>query len=294
VIRIRRQMLGISQQKLSEGVCTVRTLQRIEAGKSSPQRAVSTALFQRLGLSSQFIRQAYLADQLAMKDMVLRMSRLETDEEYQKEQKLFARMKEHMVEDENTNTQAVMRKDAYLRWRNGEIDLETFQAFVKEALEKTIPLDVVLKPGKRYLTDEERGCLTYLLLATEDGSGEQNSYRFVLEELYQSVPEEECYNSLMPMYNANMTQVSSICGNIGEYEKSDKIFDYIAQNSMMVRRGSQIPNVYYSNWWNDEQRRKCGIPAKYGNGREILEFAIDLAEFFDMKSSVELFKQKLR
>ena len=56
VIRIRRKMLGMSVAKLSDGICTERTLRRIENRQSTSQMAIVTELFGRLGLSPELTR----------------------------------------------------------------------------------------------------------------------------------------------------------------------------------------------------------------------------------------------
>lgn len=52
VIRRYRKELRISQEKLSEGICSVATLSRIESGERLPNKANFDALMQRMGQSS--------------------------------------------------------------------------------------------------------------------------------------------------------------------------------------------------------------------------------------------------
>lgn len=48
-IKYRRSELGLTQEELSEGICSVTTLSRIETGSHPPTRAHAQALLQRLG-----------------------------------------------------------------------------------------------------------------------------------------------------------------------------------------------------------------------------------------------------
>lgn len=49
VIKMTRENLGITQEELSDGICSVETLSRIENGKQTPNRANFKALMERLG-----------------------------------------------------------------------------------------------------------------------------------------------------------------------------------------------------------------------------------------------------
>lgn len=51
LIRERREELGLTQEELSEGICSVATLSRVENSTNPPTRAHAQALLQRLGYS---------------------------------------------------------------------------------------------------------------------------------------------------------------------------------------------------------------------------------------------------
>lgn len=51
IIRLRREDLGITQEELADGVCSVPTLSRIENGERMPNKAHVEMLLQRLGYS---------------------------------------------------------------------------------------------------------------------------------------------------------------------------------------------------------------------------------------------------
>ena len=51
VVRKRRKMLGMSAQELCEGICSEKTLRRLENNKVKTQRAIWGELFSKLGLS---------------------------------------------------------------------------------------------------------------------------------------------------------------------------------------------------------------------------------------------------
>ena len=51
IIRLRREDLGITQEELADGICSVPTLSRIENGERMPNKAHVEMLLQRLGYS---------------------------------------------------------------------------------------------------------------------------------------------------------------------------------------------------------------------------------------------------
>ena len=54
-IRYKRKALNLSQEDLSEGICAVTTLSRIENGSQQPSLSVLEALLERLGISDAFM-----------------------------------------------------------------------------------------------------------------------------------------------------------------------------------------------------------------------------------------------
>ena len=56
VLRIRREMYGLTQKELCSGICSVKTLRRAEKKESNMQQAYLGALLRRLGLSKEFQR----------------------------------------------------------------------------------------------------------------------------------------------------------------------------------------------------------------------------------------------
>ena len=56
VIRVRRQMFGMTKEQLCEGICSVKTLTRIENKKARTQMPIVRELFKRLGLCAEYIR----------------------------------------------------------------------------------------------------------------------------------------------------------------------------------------------------------------------------------------------
>src|SRR5690554_3061941 len=49
IIRMTRKSLSITQEQLSEDICSVETLSRIETGKQDPSRDVYELLMERMG-----------------------------------------------------------------------------------------------------------------------------------------------------------------------------------------------------------------------------------------------------
>ena len=53
VLRTRREMFGLTQEQLCEGICSVKSLRRAEKGQTDMQRETLKKLLNRLGLSGQ-------------------------------------------------------------------------------------------------------------------------------------------------------------------------------------------------------------------------------------------------
>ena len=62
VIHSRRKMLGFSRKKLSEGICSLRTIERIEGKKVKPQQEVIKSVLLKLGLEPEYRKTEIITD----------------------------------------------------------------------------------------------------------------------------------------------------------------------------------------------------------------------------------------
>lgn len=292
VIRIRRQMLGMSPKELCEGICDVKTLRRLESHKTSPQRAIVRELFERLGLPGELIRTELVTKSPEARQLMERLR--ESSDRYRREDmdKLLAQIRELVPMEIKANQQALMRAELNIRRKRGELEKEEYLRLMRQALELTLPYEVFLKEGEKYLTKEEQSCVQNMMIAMDEGSAELRSCMQRFEEMYSdSFFEGELRESAMGMYDFIMVGVESKWGNMGEYDRADYHNQNIIKGCLRFRRLWLLNKGLYDRWWNYAERKKRGIPTeKPLNDTEELTKCIVFSQL--EKSGREKFYQK--
>ncbi len=292
VIQIRRQMLGMSPKELCEGICDVKTLRRLENHKTSPQRAIVRELFERLGLPGELIRTELVTKSPEARQLMERLR--ESSNRYRREDmdKLLEQIRELVPMEIKANQQALMRAELNIRRKRGELEKEEYLRLMREALELTLPYEVFLKEGEKYLTKEEQSCIQNMMIAMDEESTELRICMQRFEEMYShSFFEGELRENAMGMYDFIMGCVESKWGNMGEHDKADYHNQNIIKGCLRFRKLWMLNEGLYDRWWNYAERKKKGIPIKKPlNDAEELTKCIAFSQL--EKSGMERFYQK--
>lgn len=89
VIRIRRKMMGMSQETLSQGICDSRTVSRLERHLRKPQKEIVQQLFERLNLSTELCRTELVTDNPEAIEKYRELKLAVDEHEYRRAEKLF-------------------------------------------------------------------------------------------------------------------------------------------------------------------------------------------------------------
>lgn len=139
VIKKTRESLGITQEELCDGICSVETLSRIENGKRAPSRSNFRALMDKMGKSGE----KYMPF-VHSKDMKTIMEAMDIDvliahTKYDEADKKLEHFKEMISLKDKVNRQYVIKTQALINHRLGRIDAQTYRAQLTEAFLCTVP-----------------------------------------------------------------------------------------------------------------------------------------------------------
>lgn len=154
VIRLTRIAKGLSQERLSEGICSVQTLHRIENGKTR----IKKEIYQRLMLKMERIPEMNYAICVG-KDIVLMEEKTKFEDaiagyDYEEATILIKKIKEEA--DNNIITkQYVLKAEALLDYYKKEIDENILIERLTEAISLTIPDYEECLNRKYPLTEQE-------------------------------------------------------------------------------------------------------------------------------------------
>lgn len=261
VIRIRRQMLGITPGELCDGICDVKTLRRLERRETIPQRAIVERLFARLGLSGEFTRTELITDDPEPKRLMEKIRRRINDQQWVEAEDLLKQIKAQVSMDIPSNKQALLRREVLLHWKKGELENDEYCRLMREILELTLPFEAFLKEGVQYLAYTEQTCIQSMLQGMDKHGEELRICIKHFEDMYRSVIDNELHEAYVGIYELIMNFVASELGNNGEYDRSDQYSDIITSGCLRFRRLGALTESLYNRCWNHAERKRRNIPS---------------------------------
>ena len=251
VIRKRRRMLGLSVRELCEGICSEKTLRRLENNKTKSQRAVWSELFCRLGLSPEYQRESVVTGQRDVLLMYRASGDTLNNHDTEETQRLLEQLKKLLPMDIPINRQELERKDCLNKLQKKEITAEECVIRLKKALQYTIPLESIkmAKDGPDiYLTCTELGCIYNTAMKSKDEAEEFNLD--LLQSVTRQCIPDDSIDTFINMYELIMSGVASRLGSAGEYNKSTEISEKAMKKCLSARRMGTLHQFLYNRLWN--------------------------------------------
>ena len=269
VIKTRREMLGLSRKELCEGICSERTLMRMELRQVKSQIPIVRELFDKLGLCAEYIRGRIITNNIEAIQLAERLVDYTNHYEMEKWENCLNLLEEKLDMEIVYNKQFIMRIRNLLEFCKQNISKEVFIEKLIECLEYTVPLKSVLNANKCYMTDEESICI--LNIATRLDISKENPYMTVLQNIANEYMKEDKIAVQVSMYELLMTEIASYLGNIGEYDKSDAISRKVLKECLQYGRLHLLTNNLYNNVWNYQKRveKNLLIPQQYNEVMEL-------------------------
>ncbi len=295
VIRIRREMFGMSQKELCKGICDVRTLRRLENYKTSTHRVIVCELFEKLGLSGELTRTELATSSQEAKELTVKINNYANDEKWGDVKKMIVRLRELIPIGITINKQAILRKYVLYKWKNKEVNDEEYYRQMKKILEMTLPYEAFLKSGEKYLTYEEQSCIQNMMLGIKENNDEKMTCMQHFERIYNLYIDKGLQETVSGMYELIMGCVGSMYGNINEFDKADQYSKIILQGCLRFKRLMVLDGAIYDRWWNYSERRKRGISVeKEFNDTEEIEKCILISKLNKRKNNEDFYKIKLK
>ena len=294
VIRIRRKMLGLSRAQLCEGICSLKTIGRIERNQLKTQRQIERELFERLHMSREYQRMELVTENPVVQELFGELRWRINEREHDKVQAILEELKGMVAMELPSNKQALERMMAVNEWQNGEITREDYIQKLKEILEYTLPYKVATAPGEKYMTNEEIACIQNMVSVMDWRNPEMEKCISTLENVYKHSEETDCVGVHISMYATVMSVVDSQLGNKGDYERSDFISKIIIKECLKAHVITFVARELYNLLWNYEQKEKEHIPTwEKRNVLRDLGYCVLFSRFNRQKFRETNYKDKL-
>ena len=292
VLRIRREMYGLTQKELSKGICSVRTLRRAEKKEANMQHALVSALLRKLGLSKEFQRARIVTNDrevLRLRDEIL-LARNNRDTKRCRE--LLKEIREKVSNTIPENQQYLIELEASLDWKEGKISKEEFVAREDKALQCTLAAKDFFHVDEIYLTEMEMMCIRKKMHGIEDF--EKRKYINFLLHYFEECGKRCKLSDCVSMYEFMMIYVVNELGNMGEYKTAIYLDKKVLQEDLKSKRVWVIGNILYEYLWNEkEQSIKAGQNVNKEKMTEQLKQCILLSHFCKQTFYENFYKDKL-
>lgn len=295
VIRIRREMLGMSQKELCEGICELKSLRKLENRLVEPHRDRVRDLFERLGLPRELTRTEIVTEEPEARRLMEELRECINDRRIDEAEDLIVRIRELVSVAVKCNLQVLLRAEINIAKMRKEIDAVEYYEKIRSILNLTVPYDAFLKEGDKYLTYEEQCCIQNMMNVMDRESDEYFVCMMRFEEMYHFFEEKELIETVNSTYELIMETVGSEWGNRGDYNRADRYSGIIVMECLRSRRLYSIAAGLYDRWWNYAERKKEGIPVdKELNDKDELTKCLVFSILAKQKHYLPFYQYKLK
>ena len=254
VLRTRREMFGLTQEQLCEGICSVKSLRRAEKGQTDMQRETLKKLLNRLGLSGQMQWSRLITSDREVIRMAEELADYINDRKFSVASKQLESLKARIDLDIPQNKQYFLEKQALLEFEQGKVTREEFVKMEKEALECTLRAENLYRKENVYLTEREIICISNSWKGME-GKEKRESINLILR-LYDNYALNNGLSQAISVYEIVTEAAVNELGNNGEHVRAEEIDRKSIKASLSCRRVWDIHYKIYDILWNEKEIQK--------------------------------------
>lgn len=253
VLRIRRNMLRLTQEQVCNGICSVKSLRRAEKKQVNMQQEPLEQILRRLGVSKEIQKTALVTNDKSVLYLKNELSIYRNNRETDKARVLLRQLRDKICLEIPENMQFVMECEASLDWMEGMITKEEFAAKEEEALRYTLKADSFYDAEEVYLTETEMSCICKKMQLV-DTIEKRESIAFLLH-FFEKFEKENLLSEYIAMYEFVMANVTNELSSMGEYQLAIALDKKVLGEVLRCRRLCIINEFLYDILWSDMQQK---------------------------------------
>lgn len=292
VLRTRREMFGLTQEQLCEGICSAKSLRRAEKGQTDMQRETLKKLLNRLGLSGQMQWSRLITSDREVIRMAEELADYINDRKFSVASKQLESMKSRIDLDIPQNKQYFLEKQALLEFEQGKVTREEFVKMEKEVLECTLRAENLYRKENVYLTEQEIRCIRNSWKGMEEKE-KKESVKFLLEFYGKNILKNG-FSEAISMYEFVTESAVNELGNMGEHEWAEEIDRRAIRASLQCRRVWDVHYKLYDILWNENEiMKKSGKRVSNDEMNTELKRCIMISHYVKRYFYENVYKEKL-
>ncbi len=258
VLRARREVLGMSQEELAEGICDSVTVSRIECGKVSPKRGTFEGLMKKVGLNGSRLETDIPMGNPENWKLATDINRLLNQGRGEDAEPLIALLEERICKPDNEERQFLLHSKALALGNQGKLSHEKQRDMYREALYLTLPCTGIEKLKKWHYTMEEVSCVNSLAHA-EDRLGEGEKYIDWLYTIKRQYKEKFLgLEHYARGYELTCRTLGDLLGNAARYEEGIEVEHDGIRIALKTGLGAILSVTLYDCGWNMEHLWESG------------------------------------
>lgn len=267
IVAERRKLLGMTQTELAEGICTAKTIRRLELGQCRPHGYNLYAILDRLELYSEFVLDEIVSNSTKNMEILEKLYDAISRDEIEIAEKLLCILENKIDMTYTKNRQTVERIKLNFAYRKGKISRDDYVNGLKDIIGYSVKYANILKNTEMYLTD----CEVVLLQNLQNVENDKDS----LIHLYNSFSKYERAELHMHKTELFRTIYASYMGNGEDYDNSNRVFIDVIKINYRMKRMYNIARCIYGIWWNNDMQHKYSTQ----QSKDMLNICIAISDF---------------
>lgn len=272
VLRIRRNMLGMTQEQVCEGICSVKSLRRAEKKQANMQREPLGKILMRLGLSKVIQKTALVTNDRSVLHLHHELDVCRNNREPEKARALLGQMKNKLCLEIPENMQFVKECEASLDLMESRITGSEFVERVDEALRCTLKAEKIYDVDEVYLTETEMSCICNK--AKEADETEKRELIDFMLGFFEKFKNKDLLSEYISMYEFVMVSVTNELSSLGEYQLAAALDKKGLREVLRCRRLWVINEFLYDLWWMDMQQKSVTRQEKEKMTNDLIQCSI--------------------
>lgn len=242
LIQRRRKIKGLTQEKLSENICTPENLSAIESGRRSPSIRHYDKLMEKLGMDKDFYNSFISAEQFEIYELRRECSRLIYLRKYEEAEVILKKIEDLIDIKIPINEQYVMFNKVLLQREQGKLNVDEALKEIVKALELTFDYNDGNFKTDVILSQEEAKIINYigtLFLQMNQPEKTIAIYKKAVESYQSSKASAKCH------YTGNNLILVNLCTcleDTNQIEESMEIAKLGISQVLSCGRGSLLAN----------------------------------------------------
>ncbi len=281
VVADRRRLLGITQNQLAEGICTAKTIRRLEQGHCRPHGYNLYEILNRLELYSDFVMDEIVSYNAGDMELLEKVYDAISMNETERAQELLQTLKANIDMGYTRNRQMVERLELDFDYQGGKISKKDYEDDLKKIIGYSVKYENFFRSVNVYLTDSEASMLQMMYNLEKDNDGV-----LYLHDMLSRYERKELYIRKIELIQ---TAFASDSGNRGVYDSSNMEFMDVINENFRIKRIYNIARCTYGIWCNNDMQHKYSTD----QSREMLNICVDISDFAKEYMYKQFFLKKL-